>query len=92
LNQAQHVLYKQAKEKAETERLYRMVLSQEIIRLRSEGQPVAIVGDVARGSCADEKFNRDLAESRFKATIEAIEAIKVTISALQSILRYQDEQ
>lgn len=69
-----------------------MMLSQEIIRLRSEGQPVAIVGDVARGSCAGEKFDRDLAESRFKATIEAIEAIKVTISALQSILRYQDEQ
>ena len=92
MNQAQRVLYKQAKEKAETERVYRMVLSSEIIRLRSEGQPVAIIGDVARGLCAGNKFDRDLAESRLKATIEAIEAIKVTISALQSILRYQDEQ
>lgn len=92
LNKAQRVLYRQAKEKAETERIYRSGLANEIVNLRAEGHPVALVGDIARGSLANEKFDRDLAESRFKATIEAIEAIKVNISALQSILRYQDEQ
>jgi hypothetical protein len=92
LNVAQRVLYRQAKEKAETERVYRMELAQQIVLLRTEGHPVALVGDLARGSCASEKFDRDLAESQFKSTIEAIEAIKVNISALQSILRYQDEQ
>ena len=90
LNDAQKVLYKQARDKAETERIYRMNLAQEILRLRAEGQPVAIVGDLARGSCADEKFNRDLAESRFRATLEAVETIKVQISALQSLYRHNE--
>ncbi len=92
LNKAQRFLYKQATKKAETERVYRMELAQELVRLRAEGYPVNIVGDMARGSVANEKFERDLAESQFKATIEAIEAIKVNISALQSILRFQEEQ
>jgi hypothetical protein len=90
LYEAQRYLYKQAREKAETERVYRMDLAKEILRLRAEGQPVAIVGDVARGSCADEKFQRDFAESRFRATLEAVEIIKVQISALQSLYRNMD--
>jgi hypothetical protein len=90
LDEAQRYLYKQAKEKAESERVYRMDLAKEILRLRAEGQPVAIVGDIARGSCADEKFQRDFAESRFRATLEAVEIIKVQISALQSLYRNMD--
>jgi hypothetical protein len=90
LDEAQRILFKQAKEKAESERIYRMDLAQEILRLRAEGQPVAIVGDLARGSCADEKFQRDFAESRFRATLEAVEIIKVQISALQSLYRNMD--
>jgi len=90
LDEAQRYLYKQAREKAESERVYRMDLAKEILRLRAEGQPVAIVGDVARGSCADEKFQRDFAESRFRATLEAVEIIKVQISALQSLYRNMD--
>jgi hypothetical protein len=90
LDEAQRILFKQAKDKAESERVYRMDLAQEILRLRAEGQPVAIVGDLARGSCADEKFQRDFAESRFRATLEAVEIIKVQISALQSLYRNMD--
>ena len=90
LDEAQRYLYKQAREKAESERVYRMDLAKEILRLRAEGQPVAIVGDIARGSCADEKFQRDFAESRFRATLEAVEIIKVQISALQSLYRNMD--
>ena len=90
LDEAQRILFKQAKEKAESERVYRMDLAKEILRLRAEGQPVAIVGDLARGSCADEKFQRDFAESRFRATLEAVEIIKVQISALQSLYRNMD--
>jgi hypothetical protein len=90
LDEAQRILFKQAKDKAESERVYRMDLAKEILRLRAEGQPVAIVGDVARGSCADEKFQRDFAESRFRATLEAVEIIKVQISALQSLYRNMD--
>ena len=91
LNDAQKVLYRQAKSKAETERIYRMQLSKEIFRLRSDGYPVALIGDLARGSIGDEKFERDLAESQFKATIEVIQVLKTQISALQSIYRVSNE-
>jgi hypothetical protein len=90
LNEAQKVLYKQAYEKAESERVYRSELAQQIVLLRAEGHPVALVGDLARGSVSDEKFRRDLAESRFRATVEAIETIKVQISALQTIFRHHE--
>lgn len=91
LNSAQKHLFKAAKAKAETERIYRMELAKEILRLKAEGKPAALIGDIARGSCADEKFERDFAEVNFKSTIESIEILKVQISALQSIYRNQTE-
>lgn len=90
LNEAQKVLYNQAIKKAETERLYRLALSQEIVNLRAEGHSVALIGDIARGSCANEKFQRDLADSKFRATLEVIETIKTQISAMQTIYRHND--
>lgn len=91
LDDAQKIIYRQAKNKAEMERVYRMELAKEILRLRSEGYPVALVGDLARGSVESEKFQRDFAESQFRATIEIIEVIKTQISALQSIYRVSNE-
>lgn len=90
LDKAQRHLFKQATKKAETERLYRMALAQEIFKLRSEGYPVALIADLSRGSTAEEKFERDLAESQFRATVEVIDTIKVNISALQSMLRFYE--
>lgn len=90
LNEAQRVLYIQAVKKAETERIYRLALSQKIVNLRGEGHSVALIGDIARGSCANEKFQRDLADSKFRATLEVIETIKTQISAMQTIYRHND--
>lgn len=91
LNKAQRVLFQFAREKAESERVYRMELATEILRLRSEGVQAVLIADLARGSVAQEKFERDFAEARFRSAIESIETLKVQISALQSILRYQTE-
>ena len=91
LQKSQSILFRLAREKAETERVYRMELSKEILRLRADGIPVAIIGDIARGKCSELKFERDFKESAFKAAIEAVETIKTQINALQSILKYQSD-
>lgn len=90
LDQASRVLYKMAKERAETERVYRMKLAQEMITLKAEGMSVTLIPDIARGTLAELKFNRDLSEGQYKAAIESLEALKSRLSALQSILRYQE--
>lgn len=89
LEKSQSIIFKYAKAKADTERIYRMLLAQEIIRLKAEGYQAALIPDLARGGLEQEKFKRDLADGHFKATIESMQAIKVQISALQSIIKYQ---
>jgi len=90
-NKAQKILFKYAQVKAESERVYRMELAQEILRLRAEGMQAVLIADVARGSVAQEKFNRDFADAQYRSAIESIESMRVQMSALQSILRYQTE-
>lgn len=90
LQKAAAEIYKLANKRAVTERTYRMNLSQEILKLRAEGVPATLINDLARGNCADMKFQRDLAEGQYKAAIEAMEALKSQLSALQTIAKYQD--
>ncbi|WP_026676762.1 hypothetical protein [Fictibacillus gelatini] len=84
-------VYRLAKEKADTERDYRLALSKEILILKSEGMSVTLVSDVARGNVADLKHKRDLAEGKYKASIEALKSIQAQVNALQSILKFQSE-
>ena len=91
LSKSADALFELGRERAETERDYRSKLAQEMMRLKAEGLQVTLIPDVARGNLADHLFKRDLAEVRFKAGIEAADAIKVQVSALQSVLKYQSE-
>jgi hypothetical protein len=91
LDQASKSLYKLAKDKAETEREYRMKLAQEMLKLREEKMPATLIPDLARGQLADLKFNRDIAETYYKSALESLDAIKSQLTALQSILRYQEQ-
>jgi hypothetical protein len=91
LSDAGKEIYKMAKEKADTERDYRLALSQEITKLKLEGMNVTLVADTARGNVADLKHARDLAEGKFKASIEALKALQVQVNSLQSIAKYQSE-
>lgn len=91
LSKSADALFSLGKAKAEAERDYRLALSQEILKLRAEGIPVSIVTDLAKGNVADALFQRDLTEAQFKAGIEAADAIKVQVSALQTILKYQSD-
>ena len=84
-------LYRLAKKKAETERDYRLAMYRHIMELRGEGHAVTLVGDLARGRCAQEKFNRDLADLQYVAAKEGLENLRVDVSALQTIMKYQNE-
>lgn len=91
LNKSQKYLFNLAKTKSEAERIYRIELSQELIRLRAEGTTVAILSDIARGNVAESRYIRDLTDAQYKSSLETIDSLKSQLSALQSILKYKSE-
>ncbi|MFK0524794.1 hypothetical protein ACINKY_21575 [Paenibacillus illinoisensis] len=91
LGKSADALFKLGKEKAEAERDYRSMLAQEMLRLKSEGMAATLITDIAKGNVSDYLFKRDFTEATFKAGIEAADAIKVQVSALQTILKYQTD-
>lgn len=84
-------IFKLSTKKAETERAYRIALSQESLKLRFDRVPVSIAGDIARGNVADLKYERDLALETHRAALAAMESLKAEINALQSIAKYQSD-
>ena len=91
ISEASKQIFKLAKEKAEAERVYRTALSQEIMKLRAEGVQATLIPDLARGTVADLKFERDYATEMHRAAIASMESLRVEINALQSISKYQSE-
>jgi len=91
LSKGSKELFQLAREFAEAERDYRRALAVEIVKLKSEGMSVTLVPDIARGNCAELKFQRDCAEAKYQSGRDSLKAIETQVSALQSILRYQDE-
>ena len=90
LEKAANELYKLGDAKASSEQVYRVKLSQEMLKLKSESMSIGMISDVAKGNVGDYLFKRDYDEVRFKAALESVDAIKSQLSALQSILKYQD--
>lgn len=84
-------LFKLAKARAESERAYRMALAAQIVELRAEGIQASLIPDIARGVCAELKYQRDLDDGRYMVGRDSLDAIKTQISALQTIVRYQEE-
>lgn len=90
LGESSKAIFKLGKEKAESERVYRMELAKELLRLKSEGMAVGLLGDVARGNIADLLFKRDLGEIQYKSAVEAMDVLKAQLTALQTIAKYQE--
>lgn len=67
---------------------YRMLLAQELLRLKEDGMPVTIAYDIARGNeeVAKAKFQELAREAIYKANIENIQAVKLQIKVLQEQL------
>lgn len=84
-------IFSLAKNKAEAEQKYRRALAVEILTLRDLKIQATLIPDIARGNTSELKFKRDLAEAEYTSARDSLEAIQVQISALQSILKYQEE-
>ena len=90
------------KDKAVSIGEYEKVLAQTLIQLKNGkamklgedeivNPPATITVQIAKGICFKEKIAMELAESKYKSAVVGLEAVKTTIVALQSILKYTDE-
>jgi len=78
--------YKQrGKEYAKAYRDYRVLLAQELLRLKADGMPVTIAYDIARGTeeVAKAKEQEIISESLYNSCQEAINTYKLQIKILQ---------
>lgn len=81
LDRAINSLAKNGRLFAEAEMEYKIALADFMLQKRTEGMPVTILGDIARGDrkIAKLRFERDTAEAVYQANQEAIQAWKLQI-------------
>ena len=78
-------LNKAGYEKAKTEYTYRVALSKELLTNRDKGLPVTLNNDVSKGNevIAKYKFDRDVADTVYEATLEKLRAIKIELGIVE---------
>lgn len=71
---------------AEAERDYRMLLSEELLKMEAEGRPVTNLYNIARGTrkVAEAKYKQIATEAVYRANLEAIQAVKLQIKVVQA--------
>lgn len=79
-------LRKTGQKYAEAERDYKILLRQEVLKLRDEGQAIGVITLNCYGipSVAEARFKRDTAEAIYKANLEAINSIKLQLRLLEN--------
>ena len=85
LTQALEQYKKRGREYAQAYRNYRVLLAQELLKLKAEGMPVTMAADVARGKeeIAIAKEQEIVTESLYKSCQEAINVYKMQMKILQ---------
>lgn len=86
LMQELEALRRTGQQYAENEAEYRKALPIAILEERSKGTPVTVISDLCRGrpDIAEKKQLRDCAEALYKASSEAIMAIKLRIKTVDA--------
>ena len=86
LNTSIKMLRKTGTEYAEAERDYKIILSQESLRLKDGGMAVTLIDKVVYGkkNVAEARFRRDVAETTYKANLESINVLKLQIKILDN--------
>ena len=81
-------LKKRGKEYAKAEYEYRVGLRKQILLERENGVPVSIVSDIARGEpeIALLKMQRDIADTVYKAAMEAINVYKIQVRVIENTI------
>lgn len=81
-------LRKSGTEYAAKERDYKVLLRTECLRLRDEGMAIGMIDKTCYGipSVAKARFERDVAETIYKANLEAINSIKLQMRLIEAQL------
>lgn len=86
LNTSIKMLRKTGTEFAEAERDYKILLSQESLRLKDDGMAVTLIDKAVYGikKVADARFRRDVASAIYDANKESINVLKLQIRILDN--------
>lgn len=81
-------LRKSGTDYAQAEKDYKILLRTECLRLRDDGMAVGMIDKVCYGipSVAEARFKRDVAETVYKANLEAINSIKLQMRLIEGQL------
>lgn len=73
-------------ELADAEKNYRILLRQEVLKMRDEGQAIGIISLVCHGipEVAEARRERDVAEAVYTANKEAINVLKLQIRVIEN--------
>lgn len=73
------------KELAEAEKNYKIVLRQEALKLRTNGEAVTLINQIVYGipEVADKRFKRDVAQTMYNVAMENINSIKLQLRILE---------
>lgn len=73
---------------AKAERDYKILLRQEVLKLRDEGQAIGVITLICYGipSVAEKRFQRDIAQTIYEANKEAINTLKLQIRLIEAQL------
>lgn len=71
---------------AEAEREYKVLLRTECLKLRDGGMAIGMIDKTCYGipSVAEARFKRDVAETTYKANLEAINSIKLQMRLIEA--------
>jgi hypothetical protein len=77
--------------KVNKERAYRIELKKELLKLRVDKCPVAIIQDIAKGNdrISYLRLERDLAENSYTVCQEAMRNTRLELETLRSLLTWQ---
>lgn len=84
LTQGIKLMGRYGREYAEAEKVYKIALSEEALKLRSQDMPVTLIDKVVHGKVAKERFARDTAEVMWKTAQENVNAVKLQMRILDS--------
>lgn len=79
---------------AEAEKAYNMRYARDLLQLKEEGTPMAIIKEVCKGSpkVAQANLELNLAEMKMKACLEALKNIRIAIDSARSVLTWIREE
>ena len=81
-------LRKSGTDYAQAEKDYKILLRQECLKLRDEGMAIGMIDKTCYGlpSVAEARFKRDVAETVYRANLEAINSIKLQMRLIENQL------